>query len=860
MSWIRSRLLVLTIVTLLLTAVLPLVVLGVYGLSDYQRRGEGDIEVTSRLLNERMLDMLETRASTIAYSLAAFLRARDRNLRELGLLPRTEDAYLNFARSLQSEVWTMNPDGIEVRLMFPLYREVAFIDTSGQEQIKIENNCFVYPWDCELEVAASLRDVSQPQNTTFLNENYFAEAQNLGPDQIYVGRPTGFYVNPGESYKSAQSPFGRRFEGVVRFIMPVYEDNERQGYVMLALDHIHVMEFAAHVDPTSNRPLVTVDPQRDNFAYLVGSDGSAIAHVLHHNIAGVDAEGEAVPFLSESSPGPGNFYAMGFLSPTFPQLMEQAVAHPQGIVERYEVSGLPRSLGYSIIPYFTGRNYEGNHGFGIAVVSMDYNALRVGTDVLRVQLSASRKNLTRQLGTLIVMTAGLVSVVSYFVSHGVVAPIRTITRFSQALEQRRLTDNEIAFLKSKRGKSEVSQLTRTFGTMAETVRKREEEIAALLQETDQALNRRIQELETLGNIGRQLTSTFDLDTILKSATDSLHEGTHACAVRLEVYSEEDGDPSKVFLAGEEKPEDTQTTIPLQLDGYTIGQFTIYTQARALERIERVFAEQIAAWSSTAIKNARQFAFIEAQQTQLEMTNREVMEANRLKSEFLATMSHELRTPLNAIIGYCGIMLEGMGGEVDDDARHMLKRVELNANRLLALINDVLDFAKMEAGRLKLVSMAISPRSLVARWQEQVQVLASQNDLEFEINIASDLPDTIYCDPDRITQIATNLLSNAFKFTNEGKVRLSLKSYGDTWVIEVSDTGVGIPPESLNYIFEEFRQVDSSTTRSHGGTGLGLAIVRRLARLMGGEITCESTLGKGSTFTVTLPLVVEGVKA
>jgi signal transduction histidine kinase len=232
------------------------------------------------------------------------------------------------------------------------------------------------------------------------------------------------------------------------------------------------------------------------------------------------------------------------------------------------------------------------------------------------------------------------------------------------------------------------------------------------------------------------------------------------------------------------------------------------------------------------------------------------EAVRLKSEFMSTMSHELRTPLNAIMGFCGIMLEGMGGEIDDEARHMIERVHSNSERLLELINQVLDIAKIEADRIDIKLEAFSPHDLVTSWKSQMQVLAEQKGLTFNASIDPALPIVIYGDADRITQIATNLLSNAFKFTGNGSVDLRLKNGQDTWQIEVQDTGIGIPPHALNYIFDEFRQLDGSPTRMYGGTGLGLAIVRKLSVLMGGNVRVTSTLDVGSTFTVTLPLNAE----
>jgi signal transduction histidine kinase len=232
------------------------------------------------------------------------------------------------------------------------------------------------------------------------------------------------------------------------------------------------------------------------------------------------------------------------------------------------------------------------------------------------------------------------------------------------------------------------------------------------------------------------------------------------------------------------------------------------------------------------------------------------ESARLKSEFINTMSHELRTPLNAILGFSGIMLEGMGGEIDDEARHMLERIDSNSNRLLNLINEILDLAKIESGRMELVSVPVYPRRLAEQWQSQMQVLAQQKGLDFEFSVDPALPEMVIADPERITQIGANLLSNAFKFTEQGSVKLELECNDSEWIIRVTDTGVGIPPHAIDYIFDEFRQADGSYMRAYGGTGLGLAIVRSLCRMMNGSVRCTSELGEGSVFTVTLPLITQ----
>jgi signal transduction histidine kinase len=235
------------------------------------------------------------------------------------------------------------------------------------------------------------------------------------------------------------------------------------------------------------------------------------------------------------------------------------------------------------------------------------------------------------------------------------------------------------------------------------------------------------------------------------------------------------------------------------------------------------------------------------------TNR-IKEEARLKSEFMSTMSHELRTPLNAMIGFTGIMLQGMGGEFDEDAKHMIVRIESNSIRLKNLINEILDLAKIEAGRMDLVTAPFASHRLAQSWYAQMEALAHEKNLEFDLQIDPALPETLIGDSERITQIAINLLSNAFKFTEKGSVKLSVHKKLESWVLEVTDTGIGIPPHALNFIFDEFRQLDGSSKRVYGGSGLGLAIVRNLTQMMQGSVKVTSELGKGSTFTVTLPIV------
>jgi signal transduction histidine kinase len=236
------------------------------------------------------------------------------------------------------------------------------------------------------------------------------------------------------------------------------------------------------------------------------------------------------------------------------------------------------------------------------------------------------------------------------------------------------------------------------------------------------------------------------------------------------------------------------------------------------------------------------------------------ENSRLKSEFLSMMSHELRTPMNAIEGFTSIMLNRMAGvEYNEKAERYMQKIQSNSQRLLSLINDFLDLSRIESGRFQLAHLPMSPREMAQKWRDNLSVLADEKGLVFEVQVDPSLPDKMIGDEEAISKIVINLVGNAIKFTEAGRVGLSLEKRADEMAVVVEDTGSGIPPHARDFIFEEFRQVDQSSKRQHGGTGLGLAIVQKLTREMGGIVTLQSEVGVGSTFTVLLPIQVETEK-
>ena len=239
-------------------------------------------------------------------------------------------------------------------------------------------------------------------------------------------------------------------------------------------------------------------------------------------------------------------------------------------------------------------------------------------------------------------------------------------------------------------------------------------------------------------------------------------------------------------------------------------------------------------------------------TRLEWQSRELEKASRLKSEFLANMSHELRTPINALLGYTALMQERIYGDLTEKQHTALEKIRGASRHLLELINDILDLSKIEAGKMQVHLEDVRLQEIGVEVSQTVEPMVSSKGLRFVRDLEPELP-AIRTDRTKIRQIVLNLLSNAIKFTHEGSITLRVAGSGSMVRITVQDTGIGISPDNLQSIFEEFRQVDGSHTREYGGTGLGLSITKKLIDLLGGRITVASAPGKGSSFNVELPV-------
>jgi signal transduction histidine kinase/HAMP domain-containing protein len=492
-------------------------------------------------------------------------------------------------------------------------------------------------------------------------------------------------------------------------------------------------------------------------------------------------------------------------------------------------------------------------------------------------------------GGLLALAIALAAFAGTLLARQMVVPIRALQ-----VGARKLEASDLGYRIKVKAADEIEELADRFNRMADQLQGSYERLEQKVEERTRDLKQSVRELKALEEIGRAVASSLDLNALLATIVTRAVELSQADAGAIYSYSapkhvfelaeaygvDQDfrdaalriklDDSSMGFSAQQREP----TSIPdlSQSPQYPLRDLTLAAGFHSVLLVPLLGSDEIlgalvvqrratgdfppntiglmqtfAHQSALAMANARLFR-------EVDQKGRELAIANQHKSQFFANMSHELRTPLNAVLGYSELLVDGLYGAMPDRAVEVLERIQTNGKHLLGLINDVLDISKIEAGQLSLALDDYSVQTLVETVVASAGSLAQKKGIELKTAVPADLPSG-RGDQRRLTQVLLNIVSNAIKFTDTGSVEVRVGTANDEFNIAVRDTGPGIAPHDQARIFDEFQQVDNSSTRQKGGTGLGLSIARRLVDLHGGHIDVHSALGAGSTFNIVVPVRV-----
>ena len=816
------------------------------------------IEDSVKNLDKKSQHALERLSYEIANNVADFLYERDKDLLFLSKININQDVLKNFYNSKQKDIiihedytyddktnqWISikEPNKIQrentkavlkdnerefnysdplilEKKTLPIYKEINYFDLNGKELYKISS------------INQKLLDISVKTNTYINAETYFKKITKLKEGEIYVSDVIGEYVKSNvigtftkakaekmkvafephkHAYAGKENPVGKKFEGIIRFVTPVFKDGVKTGYISLALNHEHIMQFTDTSNPTSVDAKQNIsDASIGNYAFMWDYEGKNISHPRDYFIVGYDKNtGERVmPWLSldvAKKYKDSNKEINEFLKeyPTFeeqtlkkkpniPQLLKDGnigldcrylnfAPQCQGWMQLTQNGGYGSFIIYwskvwklttaAAIPYYTGKYSNSKRGFGFVTIGANVEEFhsaanetkRNVTKILNNQTEQMKeivdensfeieeyiKSLVNELSVVTLIMLILVIAIAIWMSNYISGKIERLLIGTQ-----KFSNNEFDYRINVKSNDEIGNLEKSFNTMASKIKSLINEQKELNEHLEEKVNEK----------------TTELVEINKSLEEQIEQRTNY----------------------------------------------------------------------------------------LKETLKKAQKADEAKSTFLANISHEIRTPLNAIIGFSDILSKTKG--LDSQTTKQAKIIQSSANSLLAIINDILDISKIESGNFDVTIEETDIYFISEHVVELFSKRAAQKNIKMIFNLDHKIPLCILSDGVRIRQVLSNLLSNAIKFTpDNGCVYLNIymnqtSTNNNSLRFEVIDTGIGIKENKLSTIFEPFIQIDNSTNRMYEGTGLGLSICSHILESLNSKIYVESKVDEGTKFWFDLEI-------